>query len=1080
MTYKFVVIILIFSHFCSIAQTYKEFSTEAEKYYNNGNLTSAISSIKKAIKFAEIDLGKDNAIYKELIHDLSIYQYFQGEFTSSISNMKMACSIQSNLTKKITQDYINYYSELGNIYYSADFIDSSYMIANKVLQLQENLSGTNTIDYAIAANNIGLLNKTLGKISEAIKMLQISRYIFISNSLNHSIDFANLLNNIADVYFDKGRFIDAENYYLQAIKLLTNLKEEKSELSAIIYQNIGNLYVEMTRYEQAKKYLEQAYQLKNKLYGENNLQVASSLNDLGVMYNGIGEEIRSNRYYLKSLAIKEKILSPNHISYLKTLNNLVILHQFSPKNIYLKKLEDAIEQIYSQENINRDQGIIIFNLVKYYLENDISKLEKETKRFISVYNDVFLEDTILLAEVSSFYASLFSKIGHDDSTIYYLNVAKLLLERYKLQESVNYLDIIQNIAGVYFKLNKIEKAEENYTLMIQLAKKLYSKNSKILDGYLLDKVIFLEKTNRKEEAKELLISIIKKRNHQLVNNVIGNNSKELEKLFSSIKVYHTYLNSFLIRNQSFQTELLQLVYESRILLKSFSLSNSIKMKSIIQNTQDIQLKSDYYNWQANKEYLNKIYNNTSKEVQESISVIDSLQFATDQLEAGLTNNEALKKHLKYDMIDWKKIQKTLEDGEVVIEIIRVRDYFEEDIKTQIYKYIAIIFNNRTINTPDLVQLNNGDLMDNYWSSIYFDNIFNKKEDKISYNRYWKAIADKINGAKKAYVSLDGIYNILNINTFKNPITNKFLIEELDIQFVKNTRDIYAFKKDKSTFNFKDNNNTALIFGYPDYYTDLAKKHQSSGQQINAEENILEDFFASSHRSGNFEVTEDYVTNLPGTKIEAESIKEILDNNNWHSYLYLKEEATEEKLKTLHSPTVLHIATHGLAPSNSREDSVLEANHSNKFRGPDDLNSEFSSGLLMAGSANSYKYLSNDLSLLTNFEDGILTGYEASGIDLGNTKLVVLSACYTRVGATTLHNKEGFSGLIRAFMIAGAKSIIASSWGVDDEATLHLMKYFYKEWAVTDDIHIAFRNAQLKLLKENSFPKYWGPFILVEN
>ncbi len=133
------------------------------------------------------------------------------------------------------------------------------------------------------------------------------------------------------------------------------------------------------------------------------------------------------------------------------------------------------------------------------------------------------------------------------------------------------------------------------------------------------------------------------------------------------------------------------------------------------------------------------------------------------------------------------------------------------------------------------------------------------------------------------------------------------------------------------------------------------------------------------------------------------------------------------------------------------------------------------------------------------EDGILTALEVSEMDLSKLELAVLSACETGLGREA--GGEGLLGLQRAFAVAGARTVVASLWNVDDFATKALMSDFYSiAWDAKAPAGAAdaLRQAQLALLAGKTLdgkprgvgkiaavlpkggrlhPYYWAPFVL---
>lgn len=134
-----------------------------------------------------------------------------------------------------------------------------------------------------------------------------------------------------------------------------------------------------------------------------------------------------------------------------------------------------------------------------------------------------------------------------------------------------------------------------------------------------------------------------------------------------------------------------------------------------------------------------------------------------------------------------------------------------------------------------------------------------------------------------------------------------------------------------------------------------------------------------------------------------------------------------------------------------------------------------SGLILAGANSNWN---RELSNTDEKEDGILTAYEISTMDLSNTELVVLSACETGLG--DIQGNEGVYGLQRAFKIAGVHHVLMSLWQVPDKQTSELMRLFYENW-ITHKMSIrdALYKAQNTMRRKGYEPYYWAGFVLME-
>ena len=193
-------------------------------------------------------------------------------------------------------------------------------------------------------------------------------------------------------------------------------------------------------------------------------------------------------------------------------------------------------------------------------------------------------------------------------------------------------------------------------------------------------------------------------------------------------------------------------------------------------------------------------------------------------------------------------------------------------------------------------------------------------------------------------------------------------------------------------------------------------------------------------------------------------------------------AMESTVKSVRSPRVLHIATHGFflpdeqrrsgEPGPDLASTVPGPPTPARFLGAASENPLLRSGLALAGANRRLR----GEPLPAEAEDGILNAQDVIALDLLDTALVVLSACDTGLGE--IQRGEGVFGLRRAFALAGARTLVMSLWKVPDAETADLMEQFYRLTLRGVPCMEALRQAQL-LIREaqrGAGPFAWGAFI----
>lgn len=357
----------------------------------------------------------------------------------------------------------------------------------------------------------------------------------------------------------------------------------------------------------------------------------------------------------------------------------------------------------------------------------------------------------------------------------------------------------------------------------------------------------------------------------------------------------------------------------------------------------------------------------------------------------------------------------------------------------------------------------------------------KKLGREIYNRVFDPLMQYLEGNDNLIIVPDSVLCLIPFEVFIDT-EGHFLIDNYTVRYLNSSRDIVSFE------NAVNNHGEIVLIGDPDFDINLKGvgkiKSEPSCQLIDESDNL-----ASQYRHKEYLkpfrrlfITGDEVENIGNLLRPHEKVNILVGVN-----------ASEKELFKQISPKIVHIASHGyfyesirsgreaneigftsrIIDINNELPNILKKLPSNKAQ----CNHLYSSGIALAGANRTIMMHSSNSNI------GLLTPDKVAQLNLKNTEMVVLSACETGLGSTTV--SEGVFGLRRAFFQAGAMSLVMSMWEVPNSRTVDIMESFYSKYLIEKlDKWEALRQAALdaKEITEKDFgtsnPYYWGAFIFV--
>lgn len=390
-------------------------------------------------------------------------------------------------------------------------------------------------------------------------------------------------------------------------------------------------------------------------------------------------------------------------------------------------------------------------------------------------------------------------------------------------------------------------------------------------------------------------------------------------------------------------------------------------------------------------------------------------------------------------VHWKDVANGLKTNEACVEFVKYTANAYSWLEGVPKEHYAALILQSDGSSPIFV-----DLFDEYEIQEVYNlqpKSYDMESGKILFSKIWEKLSLYITGKAKVYFSPMGLLNLINIELLTDD-SGRTAAELFNLYRVSSTRQILNRDMHQPIHSIS-------AFGGVDY------------EKTDKYYGILR----SLDTRGNWAY-------LQNTLSEVNAIQSLFQKKNLKINVFTDSLASESQFHQLDgtSTSIIHVATHGYyIPQSKRHSIPYFANSKETNHIQDEL---FYAGLILSGGQKSWA----DSTFKTNTNDGILSAYEISKLDLHNVKLVVLSACETGVGDNLF---DGIYGLQRAFKKAGVESLLMSLWQIDDKATSEYMISFYDKLISGYSKHDAYLSTVREMKEKYHDAYYWASFVLLD-
>jgi CHAT domain-containing protein/Tfp pilus assembly protein PilF len=944
--------------------------------------------------------------------------------------------------------------------YGAGKFQEATPSAERSVALRQHAQGPRHPDVATSLNNLAALYKNQGAYAKAEPLYLRSLDIRERALGPRRLDVAESLNNLALVYYVQGAYAKAEPLYLRALDIFEKALGPMHPDVAASANNLALLYTGQGAYAKAKPLYLRALDIREKALGAMHPDVAQSLNNLGMLYQVQGAYAKAEPLYLRALEINEKVRGAPHLKVADNLNNLAVL--YTAQGAYTKAEPLDIRALDIREKVlgttHPEVAASLNNLATlYYPEGAYTKaelllvraLDIDEKAIGAMHPDVATD----LNNLAAFYWAQGAYTKAAPLHIRALDVREKVLGVMHPDVAIS----LNNLAGIYRAQGAYAKAQPLYLRALDIRERVLDKMHPDVALSLYNLAVFywdrgayamavplmsraaeiqegqlrLELARLSEPRKRALLMLLQRRTNSVVSlhaDAMPSNSQALELAFTTVLRRKARVTDSLAGNQlSLRAHLTPAIRDELDQFAAASTELSTRLRAPFD----------------------------PRTAASRAEAITDLRTRVEELESAL-NAASAEFRVQSEPITIAKIRAALPPRSALVEFVRYRRFDPRQAQPQQEaRYVAYVLPWK--GPPQAVALGEAAAIDAQVDAVLAAMHKDTSADaaKAALQRLDTLVFGPLRGqlANVSHVILspDDKLNLVPFEALVDPQGHHELERRL-VSYVTSGRDLLRLATRRAP------RSSATIVAAPDYGPPALNGLGTFRPLEGAAAEVAE---------------------LPAYFVQARTL--------------IGEHATKAALAATIGPAVLHIATHGFyardavttPTSSTKSASSLSSTSPPRASPPPDLQrgiyvdgDPFASlppppaddptdaldraGLAMAGA--------------NVRPNGIVTARELASYDWWGTKLVVLAACETGVGAVP--SGEGVYGMRRALVLAGAEAQVVSLWNANDASTRELMRAFYGELARGTGRAEALRRAKLRLLRQPRFahPYYWAAFI----